>query len=67
MENDMKMCPFCGGKVYPCYSSRTERYYVLHYKTRHLCSIQEIVMRDDVGIKSLADVREEWNRRVNDG
>lgn len=64
--NEMEPCPFCGGKVYPCYSSKTELYYVLHYKTRHLCCIQEIVMRDDIGIKSLADVRDEWNRRVND-
>lgn len=59
MWNDMMPCPFCGGQVYPCYSSMTKRYYVMHYTTLDRCGIQEIVMRDDVGIKSLADVRDE--------
>lgn len=65
--NNLKPCPICGGEVYLRYSSKTELYYVLHYKTRRLCCIQEIVMRDDIGIKSLADARDAWNRRADNG
>lgn len=63
MAEDLKPCPFCGGRVYPVYWSRTEKYYIQHYRDgRKTCAIDRFELTD--GAKCLKDVYEMWNRRT---
>ena len=63
--SELKPCPFCGGEVYPVYWSRTEKYYMRHYKrNKRRCCIEQFEFTDVA--ECLNDVYEEWNRRVND-
>ena len=62
--SELKPCPFCGGEVYPVYWSRTEKYYMRHYKRKKKCVIELFEFAD--GAKSLLDVYDMWNRRANE-
>lgn len=64
MNDKLKPCPFCGGKVYPVYWSKTNRHYIYHYASEKSCTVDKIEFKDS--IKSLADVIEAWNRRSED-
>lgn len=62
---ELKPCPFCGGKVYPVYRSRTNRHYIYHYAKKKPCAIDTIELTDK--IKTLAGAIEAWNRRADNG
>ncbi len=62
-DKQLKTCPFCGGKVYPAYSSKTQRYYFYHYHGREECVIEEFTMMGD-RFGSLAEAEAAWNRRA---
>lgn len=61
---ELKPCPFCGGKVYSVYWSKTNRHYIFHYASKKACVVDKFELKG--GIRSLADAVEAWNRRAND-
>ena len=65
MAEDLKPCPFCGGRVYPVYWSRTEKYYMQHYQSnKRKCVIERFELES--GATCLQDVYEMWNRRKDE-
>ena len=67
---EMKPCPFCGGRVYPCYASKQDRHYMLHYgkegqpKGWDGCSVEAVVFKKE--IRTLGEAMDAWNRRAED-
>ena len=56
---ELKPCPFCGGKVYPVYSSKTERFYMYHYKTKKKCIVDSFMLQGE--FKTLEEAWNAWN------
>lgn len=65
MSKFIKSCPFCGGKVYPVYSSIDERFRFRHYaKSGKKCIIDEILLkrRPNSFVKAI----DGWNKRAKE-
>lgn len=67
MSNELKPCPFCGGEVNVCFSSK-KGYYVIH-SLKHGESNECILPSGMVlsrKYENLGQAYEAWNRRAND-
>ena len=66
MPNELKPCPFCGKPVRFIYNSFDNAFKFSHKNgedEENCCVIGEIWIKG----KSLADAREKWNRRTDNG
>jgi hypothetical protein len=66
MPNELKPCPFCGKPVRFIYNSFDDAFKFSHKNGKdeeNCCVIGEIWIKG----KSLADARERWNRRADNG
>ena len=65
MVEKLKPCPFCGGDVYPVYSSMTKKYYMYHYeRNENPCCIEKFELSGLRGLKCLKDAYVAWNNRT---
>lgn len=66
MANELKPCPFCNKPVHFIYNSSDNAHKFSHTNAEdeeNCCVIGEIWIKG----KSLAEARDNWNRRVGDG
>ena len=66
MGNKLKPCPFCGGEVSMVYNSQSGVFKFWHkgLNAHKDCCVSEPILVD---ADSLADARQKWNRRADDG
>ena len=60
---ELKPCPFCGGKVSLTYLSGSNTYNFWHKGVIH-CAACDPIQFDGGIVKSLKEAAEAWNRRV---
>ena len=66
MANELKPCPFCGKPVSMIYNSFDNAFKFYHQDGMNdlkCCVVEPIMLKG----KSLADAKEKWNRRADDG
>lgn len=64
MSEKLKPCPFCGGEMMVCGSSRLRRFTISH-KDLQSCYFHSFEI-DWQTVGSLAEATEAWNRRARD-
>ena len=64
--NELKPCPFCGGKMSMTYSSFDNMFHFYHRGKIVRCYAKEPIDFDGDYVHSLKEAAEAWNRRAND-
>ena len=61
---ELKPCPFCGKPVSMIYNSLENAFKIYHKGMQDNCNVIDPIKLEGT---SLADAREAWNRRAEDG